>query len=159
MTAFNLFLNYGGIRQSIDYARKDIDALATRIFPHLPAILGINDTAPKYHARRLGILRELERLFVRVARGELSVDTATAQAMLLLKKHGVLDEVEDSAILEKQLSAEFEAMSRDKTQQQYLISTMESYGSRRSEQRPPQRPEQSHPILAQPPGLPTKTSS
>jgi hypothetical protein len=156
VSALNLFIGYGGIRQSIEYARKDIDNLARNIFPKLPELLGMKDTAPEYHAHRLGFLRELEKLFVEVKEGDLAVEAATAQAMLLLKKHGVLDEIEDSAILEKQLSVEFEAMAQDKTPQHYLIPTIESSGTRKSERRPRALPEPSHPMLAQPPGSPTK---
>ncbi len=151
-SALSFFISYGSIRQSIDYARKDIDVLARAVFPYLPNILGIKDVAPEYHARRIGVLGELEKVFKLVEKGELNADAATKVAMSILARHAVVDAIEDYTSLERQLMREFTRFTQPGQRYEALAATGAPYSLLETEKKSQRLPQPRNPMIAPVPG-------
>lgn len=78
-----LLINYGAVRQSIDYLIEDAKRLGDLVLPLVAPSLNIQEP-PKIQQRRLGVPGKLKRLFQAVEQGEMTADEATIQAANLL---------------------------------------------------------------------------
>jgi hypothetical protein len=79
-----LLINYGAVRQSIDYLIADAKRVGDLVLPMISSSLNMRE-APKLQQRRHGVPGTLKRLFHAVGRGEMTADEATARAFRLLQ--------------------------------------------------------------------------
>jgi hypothetical protein len=117
---------YGNIRQSVDYLVKDAKYIAQVVLPEAPKVVGLESALPETTRRRTGVPGELQRLFRKVERKEMSADEATNAAVsLLYRVEGpqVTDEVPN---LVSQLSSELHASSRESPTQDHAALTYSS---------------------------------
>jgi hypothetical protein len=152
-SALQIFVQYGSIRQSIDYAIKDGQTITRRILPEVPQVLNIPDRYAERHEQRLGLSGRLRRLFTRVERGELSVDEAVSRAIELLEKSE--ESLEAVTKLKQQLDVEFHTEvrpGRPSVEPQYSLGSREGPSIPGSPIDLPSLPRKPEPVLAAPPG-------
>jgi hypothetical protein len=153
-SVFNVFVNYGGLRQSLDYLIKDAHTLAQILMPHVPESLGIAPQRPERQERRLGLPGKLRTLFARVENGELSAEEATTKAIELFEKHGTMS-VEEITKLKQQLGSEFQTgkpPSPPLSKEQISVDLAQSKEQEALPLNLPSSPNVREPVVAVPPG-------
>jgi hypothetical protein len=153
-SVFNVFINYGSVRQSLDYLIKDAQTMAGLLLPHVPESLGIAPQQPELHQRRLGLPGKLRTLFARVESGELSAEEATAKASELIEKHG-LTAVEEITKLKQQLTLDFQTNVRPtppQLRERISLNLAESTSHEALPLTLPSSPNVREPVVAVPPG-------